>query len=192
MKIGIDLDDVTVALMDGLLAYHNKKYKTNWSPMDHIEWDLHKFWQCTPQEAMKRVYDFYESDYMDNLLPMIGAVQGIKQLNKKHYIYFITSRPYFIEEKTKKWLNKYFPDTSIPLYLTNQYSPGREKSLKKSDICKNLNISHIIEDSPSNITDCTLNGIQVLLYNRPWNTAIENNDFITRVYGWNDVLDILK
>ncbi len=192
MNVGIDLDDVTVAIMDGLLVYHNQKYKTNFSPEDHTEWNLDKFWGCSPQEAMKRVYDFYATDFMDALLPMPGAVKGINQLSKKHSVSFITSRPHFIEKKTKQWLNKYFPDLSLPLYLTNQYSPGGEKSLKKSDICKSLNISHIIEDAPSNIADCSSNNIQVLLYTRPWNTEIENSKLITRVNGWKDVLKILN
>ncbi len=192
MNIAVDLDDVTVAIMDGLLSYHNNKYSTNFRIENHTVWDLDKVWDCTPQEAMKRVYDFYHSSFMELLLPIDGAIPGIKKLSKKHQLSFVTSRPDFLEVKTKRWLKHYLPKLNIPLYFTNQYTPDHESKLKKSDICKRLNISLIIEDAPVNAVDCVSNNIQVLLYDRPWNTEIENSKLITRVDSWKDVLEILN
>jgi len=188
MRIAIDLDDVTVAIMDGLLKYHNGKYNTEFLVEHHTSWDLDKIWACTPNEAMRRVYDFYKSEYMDKLLPMPGAIEGIHNLNDKHSLFFVTSRPTFIKEKTTIWLNEHLPNLSIPVYFTNQYSPEREKKEKKSDVCKRLNIELIIEDAPSNISDCIMNNIRVLVYSRPWNTSLIDTELMTRVHTWKDIV----
>ena len=189
MKIAIDLDDVTVAIMDGITTFHNKKYNTHFSVHDHIDWDLYKIWNCTPEESMNRVYEFYNSPFMDTVLPMEGAIEGIGKLHIKHSLVFITSRPVSVEEKTKKWLKKYFPSFHLPVYFTNQFTPAGHVKQKKSDICKKLDIPIIIEDSPMNVTDCITNNIRVLLFTRPWNTLIKNTRLITRVHNWEDITD---
>lgn len=192
MNIGIDLDDVTVKLLDGLLNYLNNKYNTNFKFEEHIQFDLDKIWKCSPEEAMKRVYDFYSSNYMELVLPIDGAINSIYKLSKKHNITFITSRPVFLKEKTNRWLKYYFPHKVFPVYFTNQYTFQKEARINKSDICKKLDIKLMIEDSPANTIDLVSNNIKVLLFNRPWNSSIANTALITRVNNWKDVLKILN
>lgn len=191
MNIGIDLDDVTVAILDGILHYHNFKYKTKYLLEDHKVWDLHTVWGISANEAMKRVYEFYDSPLMDEVLPINGAIDGINKLQTKHTVQFITSRPLITKTKTEKWLSKYFPSQKIPVYFTNQFTPDEVKKSKKSDICKKLMINLIIEDGPENIYDCAANNIKILLFTRPWNKEIKNSDLITRVNNWNDILKLL-
>ncbi len=188
MNIAVDLDDVTVAIMDGLISYHNNKFNTNFVYEDHNRWDLDKIWGCTPEEAMKRVYDFYGSNFMELLLPIEGAIDGIKKISKKHTISFITSRPTFLEQKTKRWIKHYLPNYNFITYFTNQYTPHNISKLKKSDICKKLNINLIIDDAPVNALDCASNNIRVLLFTRPWNTEMQNNEYITRVNSWKEIV----
>lgn len=192
MNIAIDLDDVTVAIMNGLIDYHNKRFDTNFTIHDHIFFDLHKIWKCTPEEAMKRAYDFFASDHMDRLLPMEGAVEGINALSYNHQLVFITSRPDSVKEKTLKWLKKYFPDKDIPVYFTNQYTPATHKKLTKSEVCKKVGATIIIEDSPAYVLDCANAGIRVLMYDRPWNRTVANNPLITRVNSWSEILKIMN
>lgn len=192
MKIAIDLDDVTVAIMDGLTKFHNEKYKQNITVEDHVYFSLDKVWMCTPEEAMKRVYEFYNSSYMDKLLPMTGAVEGINTLKKDHDLLYVTSRPLITKNKTINWLNKYFPNNNLPVYFSNQFSPDNQKKIKKSEILRSLNTHLLIDDSPTNVEDCVSENIKVLLYTRPWNVNLDKHDLVTRVNNWQEVITTIS
>jgi uncharacterized HAD superfamily protein len=192
MKIAIDLDDVTVSIVQELTDYYNKMYNTAYTFQDYQDYDLSIVWKCSPEEAMKRVYAFYHSDLMDTLAPVSGAVAGISTLLTQHDVTFVTSRPPFLEEKTKRWIETYFPGKQLPVYFTNQYAPPGSAKQKKSDVCKYIGARLIIEDSPIYAYDCSQEGIDVLLFERPWNTVMKVNRHIHKMKSWEEIVKYIQ
>ena len=189
MHIAIDIDDVTVSITQGLIDFHNSLHKTEFTIEDHSDFALHTIWNITPEEAMEEVYAFYHSPAMDGLPPMDGAISGINELRGNHKISFVTSRPQFLEVKTKKWLEKHFPGVNLPVYLTNQFTPDTHKKVTKAEICKQIKAELMIEDSPANVQDCVSEHIPVLLFERQWNKEIKDTKYITRVRNWKEILE---
>jgi hypothetical protein len=92
-----------------------------------------------------------------------------------------------LTQETNLWVEKYFPGIFSGIRFTNTYS-GSGIKLKKSQVCKEFNAKIIIEDDLMHITDCASNGIQVIVYNHPWNReGLSEN--ITRVSDWNEILE---
>ena len=49
----------------------------------------------------------------------------------------------------------------------------------------------MIEDSSWNILALQKNEINCLIYNRPYNQHIKNNDYVERVYNWRNIYKFL-
>lgn len=192
MKIAIDIDDVTADMVTALTKYNNEVYGTKLTLADHNDYDLAKVWQCPADIAVERVYTFYRSERMNDLQPIEGAIEGINKLSEKYTIQFITSRPSFLQEKSMKWLAKYFPGKNLPIIFTNQYSKGENTKTKKSTVCKELNIRYIIEDAPPYALDCAQNEITVLLFKRPWNVSLTDDKHIIKVSNWSEIVQNLQ
>lgn len=109
-------------------------------------------------------------------MPVQGAIATIKKLQTNHELYVITSRPKYLQNKTKKWIHKYFPNM-----FNNIYYADYLMSVNKSEICKSLSAKTIIEDCLDYALDCANNEIHVFLVNRPWNSTYKNHKNIQRV-----------
>lgn len=192
MKLGLDLDDVIIDINRSIREFLKDVYGLSVTLEDHKTFDFHTTWECTPTEAMNRVFEFYESDYMNDIPPIPGSIEAVTSLLDNHEIHFVTSRPHAIEEKTRHWVNTHFPHHSPSIHHTNQFTPAGNPKVNKSDVLKDLGISIMVEDSPYNIQDISSNNIHVLMYTRPWNQNVEASEHITRVNDWNDVLRFIK
>lgn len=192
MRIGVDLDDVLAELLIGLDKYHNEIYKTNFSLEDHIDFDLSKIWKCSKEEMKKRVYDFYDSDFViREVKPLEGAVEVIDKLSKEHDLVLITSRPEFLKQRTIDWLEKYFPSKFNKVFFTSQFA---EKNVLKTkgDLCLELGINLMIEDCFEYAMDCASKNVDVLLVDRPHNQIGDLPEKIRRVKNWEEIYLIIK
>ena len=124
MKIGIDLDEVLADLVKSLLLWHNEIYGTNLQREKIKSYNLWECWGGTREEAIGKVYEFYNSTQFNSVLPVIGSQRGVRQLSLGNELIVITSRPHDIYDNTKRWIEKYFPDRFSRVELTNQWSKG--------------------------------------------------------------------
>ncbi len=106
MKIGVDLDDVTVDFIRPLLRFHNQTAERMISYPDVFTYTLEEVWGGTRQEAIEIVRSFYMSEAFDQLPFIDGALEALHQLSRKYEIAFITARHNEAKEKTQKWLEK--------------------------------------------------------------------------------------
>lgn len=187
MNIGIDIDDVLAEFASEILPFYNKKYGTSLSIDDIYTYDLSKIFHIDRQRVVERVYEFYKSKEFEHILPSKGAQDVLKVLKKQHTLFVITSRPDFITKITGNWINHYFPHTIEKILHSNQFSIESEKMIKKSQLCKQHNISVLIEDAPEYAKDAAENGISVILLDKPWNRTVKNSPFIRRALQWNSI-----
>lgn len=192
MKIGVDLDAIVADMMTPLISFHNKNYGTNTKLSDHITFSIEKIWNCTEEEAIERCYKFFQSDFMNQIEPVFGAIEGINFLSRKHELHVITSRPDFIKDHTNEWIDKYFPKKFKSINNSNQFSKKGGSMRKKSEICKELKVDLMIEDHLAYAYDCAALNIKILLMNTPWNQTKKLPKNITRVYSWKEIVKNIK
>lgn len=191
-RIGFDFDEVLMNFCDPLRLYSNNIDRTNLQGEHYTSYDLSKTWKCTPEEATKRVIDFYYSEHHFNALPVEGAVEGIKILKEDYDLFVITSRPEKIREITTDWLDKYFPNMFEEIHLTNLfYSEGENKICSKKEVCLELGLEAFVDDALHYAYDVSSAGIPVLLYNTPRNQGMVEPP-IMRVHSWQDIVDKLR
>ncbi len=189
MNIGVDMDSVIAEIMRPLDYFHNRKYNSTISYEDHLVYDLSSVWACSGEEVYKRIFEFYDSPEFLNTLPVEGSQNGIKELARMHNLHLITSRPHEVEQKTKHWLNSFFPHVFASVTHTNQVSRnGKGKGEKKSTIGKQMKIDIMIDDHVSYAFDCADNEITTLLFEAPWNRNYKiSHPHIQRVATWKEI-----
>lgn len=190
-KIAIDIDEVQFEFMNPFAKWHNKTHNTNWNPNDLISYNMWETWGGTKEEAIQKVFQFYNTNDFSNLKPISGAFNAISTLSKEFQICNITARPLIVKEKTIQALNKHFPmiKEDNVYFASNFYENGNGK---KSAICKQVNASMMIEDSLEYAIDCASNGIFVILLNRPWNRSETLPENIIRAQTWEEVPKIVE
>ncbi len=195
MNIGVDMDSVLAEIIEPLDSFHNIRYQTNLQFEDHSVYNLMGLWNCTETEMIDRIHEFYLSSYFAQTKPIKGAVEGITKLAKKNKLILITSRPLFIEDMSQKWLDNYFKGKFVKICHTNQVTQAHEKKIKKSDVCVRESVEIMIDDHLDYAYDCAQAGIQVLLFEAPWNKkrTIEKKykQNIKRVSNWTEITDLL-
>ena len=187
MKIGIDMDEVVVEFFRYFLDFYNQKSGKNFQ---YEDWHSYNFWEVfggTKEEAIGLVEEFYETEFFDNLEFIFGAEKSIKELYKNHNLKIITARPKKLKEKTERFLDKYFSEENIEVIYSKD---GYEEHLDKGEICKSRGVELMIEDHKNYALSCTEKGINVLLFDKPWN---QNNGAdlpkeVIRVRGWGQIL----
>ncbi len=189
MKIGFDLDCVLVDIMPSLLDFHNKKYGTKHKLKDQTKYFLGALWNCSREEATKRVHEWYHSSYFDDLPVVEGALEGINILSRKHSLHIVTSRPHFIQYKTDTWIDKNFKNKFTSIHHTNQVSKKGDPKRLKSKVCKDLKLEVFIEDHIEYAADIAESGIKVFLLTMRWNTSFKKlHKNITRVDSWKELV----
>ncbi|MEK6970216.1 MAG: hypothetical protein AABW68_00790 [archaeon] len=186
MRIGIDIDGVLVDIVSPLLELYNAHKGTGHRYEDVGHYDLHQTWNCSPQEAIDWVHQFYATPAFDEMPVIDGAVAGVTRLSKGHELFIITSRPAYLQEKTKAWIERYFGDAFVEILFGNAYSlHGPQKD--KSTLCSEKDVRVLIEDAPGNAIDCAQAGIEVFLFDQPWNRKMSPTKNVTRVMSWDEI-----
>ena len=188
MTIGFDLDDVLLDFRESLHRYHNYRFGTDYKRHQFRE-NLAEMWNCSMEEEIKRVFNFYQLPEHWNSLPVDGAVDGVKKLRQSHNIFVITAKPEELREKTLEWLDRHFPQMFDGIHFTNQYH-GSGLKRAKGEICRELGVEVFVDDTLDNVTDVADFGIPALLLDAPWNQG-EIKSLVTRVYSWDEIVEIL-
>ena len=184
MNIGIDLDNVLADFQTTYLAFHNKYYGTTLTPKDITTFEYPPFMQITPEESEKRVYEFFESDEFDDIKPWKGSKDAIGKLSKKYSLYIVTSRP----DSTNGWVDRYFPDQMDDILHSNQFLLDHDGKVTKATICKEKEISVMIEDAENYAEEVSAVGIKALLLDQPYNQDFKEKKNITKVYSWEEIV----
>ncbi len=173
MNIGIDLDDVFADFMTALIEYHNATHNTSLTKQQFKTYRFWETWGGTREEAIQEVYNFHKTPYYENIKPIEGTQEAIKILKENNKLFIITSRQDCVIEQTKKWIEKHFPNTFAEIYFTNHYSQNGNPTRTKKEICDEIGIDILIEDSLDYAKECINPNRQIFLINAPWNQTEE-------------------
>ncbi len=186
--IGIDLDEVLAEFVEGITIFHNERYGTSLSKKDYFSYDFWEVWNCSKEDAVKRVHGFHKTDLFKKLRVCDGAREGIRDLKEKGFkLYIITSRQKAVEKDTREWLENNFPGVFEDVLFSNNFSLENENPLKKSVLCQKVGAQLLVEDQLGYARDCAENGVNVVLLDKPWNKG-ELPSNIIRVFSWKEVM----
>ena len=193
MNIGIDTDGVLTDLYGFNYEIGTKVIKQelinpsgyNLKEMYGVKksWELFHGLKC-----------FFE--YSKNWPPREKAPEMIRQLkNDGHRLNEITARKFvtmknplgwYSKYLLKKWYDKYEMKFDEIILCSEKNAP--EEKLKG---CIQTGCKVMIEDKPDVAELLAANGIQILLFDAPYNQLVKGEN-ITRVYNWEDVYEELQ
>ena len=189
MKIGIDIDEVMVQTIVGLLEYIKNKRNADFSFEEVTDYHL---WNTkiheTKEESVYEFEEYMKSSLFENPLFVDGAKEAVIKLNEKYRIYFITARPLIFQNKTIDFFERHFPNNNFEFI----FSGGVHEGKSKGEICKELGIDIMIEDNHAYLLGCVEKGVKGFLLEKPWNKEREEHERIICVKDWNELLEKIK
>ncbi len=185
MKIGIDMDEVIVEFTKPFLRFYNSRHKKDFR---YEEINTYNLWEClgiSKEIALKEADEFYKTKEFENAEFVEGAREGLTTLARNNNLFIVTSRPLHIKDKTDSFYNKNFP--GVPVIYSGDFL---NKTLKKSEICREKRIGWFVEDNINYAREIGRNGTKVFLLNKPWNKGKIKGNSILRVENWEEILEI--
>lgn len=186
MKIAIDFDDVIFDLAGELLNLINKDLKTDFEKRQLLQYD---WWEYLNM-SQKRMFLYYEKMNSKrnfiNLREIEGSISAIKKIGKKHELNILTSRSNEATKKAVAWLDHNLPGEFAKVLSTNMHHLNIGQ-FSKGDLCKVNKIDLIIDDHIGFAEECVEKGIEVFLFDQPWNKNYKHEK-MHRCLSWQDVI----
>lgn len=107
--IAVDMDDVVVDFVGGLLKAVKTEYDVDIDPEEITQWDLHPL--LDPIIGRSWWAWLREREWLWATFPAIpGAIGGVDRLRRDgHYLELVTSKPAWAEHNVWKWLGLWRP-----------------------------------------------------------------------------------
>lgn len=186
MKIAVDMDEVIADLLEQYILFLNTEQKLKLLREQFTGYYTWTGWNGTVEEKIQSFSTFYKSPYFFQVLPVAAAAEALATIKKDNELYIVTSRPDSLKDATISWIEQYYPDTFTDIYFADYVLKK-----KKSDICKQLGATYIIEDSLDYARDCAAHNTNAVLLTYPWNSAEQVTGNITRVKSWEEIPALL-
>ena len=179
---GIDLDGVCFDFMGAFIEWLNGTLPVNLDKKEITSYYWHETTDVS-KEDFDREFDNFgiEGHGYRNLELLDGALEGLKRIHEAgHKIVYITSRPTYTEQDTIDCLGEH----EFPQRENLYFSQG-----SKAPLVKELNVDVFIDDSPSTVTDLSVN-TRATIYCRSYKFNEHLDDtFFTRVDSWTEFMD---
>lgn len=190
MKIALDLDEVIADFLDSLLKFYHKRKGKLHKKEEFTEYKWWPVWGVSLEEAIRITDEFHETHKIDEIKPVEFAIESLNQLiNNNDELFIITARPVRFKRRVEEWLVHYLKTDKVKVFHSGDFHKGQASN--KSQICSEMNIKLILEDSGETAIECANNGIFVLLFDKPWNKKYSHQKII-RVKNWLEALEEIK
>ena len=168
--IAIDIDDVSLALVDSFLSTYNRKFKDNVKKESITDWNIDQFLKPEANGFSKEC--FSKPSVFKKAKPIEGALEAIEWMRSQNsrIIYVTANNPQNVKFE---WLikNGFLEDEK-------DFVVACDKSLILAD--------YLIDDKFDNVNKFRGTGI---LFSRPWNMKYK---YHKRIKSWNYFLKIIK
>jgi len=193
--LAFDFDEVCVGYLPAFVEFNNAVHGTRLTLDDFQSYLFHEVKECelaSAADATERVYEFHSSANFDNIRPLPGALEALRELARHLELHVVTSRQTDIEAQTRACAAAFFPGCFAALHFGNHFGKGGAK-ISKPQMCADIGAVALIDDSLSYAAQCAAAGLPVFLFGEyGWNrTAEPLSPVITRVSDWGAVLDEL-
>lgn len=161
MKIALDMDDVVVDFIGGVLECIATETGIVIPKANIKGWDFGKY---GPDDALgEHWFDWLErKDWLWSTFPAVdGAINSITRLRRAgHTVQLISHKPEWAEWCAWRWLGKWRPPVSEVILL----DPSETKAhYSDADI--------LVDDKPQNVAEWIETGRQAVTFGQPWNDS---------------------
>lgn len=179
LNLGFDIDGVIANFTQPLIDVIKENYNVHLNISDIYTFDLNIVLGITKNEGNQLVNQTLKKD-----LPLNpGAKETLERLSREgHNIYLLTGRYEYLRDITQSWLK----EKGVPYTQLHMLNVG-EKYRANVDP-----LDLIVEDSLVDALEWTHKVKNVLLYDQPWNRTLNVKNLTRRVYGWNEIYEIVK
>ena len=193
--VGIDIDDVVANVIDSVRLWANEKTGANLTEAEYRTddnyWEYYNtIWQrhgLSETVNFTMVLDDLAHD-QSHIALVEGARETIHALKEKYDLVFITSRPAYQQDATRRWLDERI-DSEIPMY-TSHNPMANSDHRSKGEICAELGLKYLIDDNVGNCQNANEYGVEPLLFGLyGWNEKAPSN--LRRFFTWDEVGEYL-
>ena len=188
--IAVDVDEVIFPFVDDLIEYVDRQHSVKLSREEFVTYSLADIWKGGPHEGAEVIKAYVDQQGIE-VAPVKGAAEALGQLCAKYEVVIITARDLDVQDKTKNWAYRHFPDIFKEIHLVGNQKDSVSYR-EKAEVCKELGVFCLIDDSLKPVVQTHAAGIKSILFgNYPWNKMEELPAGIDRVEDWKGVLKIL-
>lgn len=185
--IAIDIDEVLFGFTERFVAFHNRRYQTDFALHHMTSMSFHTVLGGTPDDDLRKVEEFQLGEGNLDGEPVPESIEVLGRLKTDYELVIVTARQSSIEQQTRSWLERTFPDTFSDIHFANYWDENRPRRTK-GDVCRDLGVQIIVDDQPSYINDCLEHGVTGLLFgDYPWNQVVVDHPKVRRVKDWREV-----
>ncbi|WCJ42898.1 Haloacid dehalogenase-like hydrolase (HAD) superfamily protein [Euphorbia peplus] len=191
--VAVDVDEVLGNFVSALNKFIADRYSLIHSVSEYHVYEFFKIWNCSRDEADVRVHEFFKTTYFKSgIYPLPGAQKALDNLSRLCNLSVVTSRQNVIKDHTIDWIEKHYPGVFQEIHFGNHFALDGE-SKPKSEICRSLGATVLIDDNPKYALECAEVGIKVLLFDYeksyPWckTDSVDQHPLVTRVHNWEQV-----
>ncbi|MBX4199157.1 hypothetical protein KW800_02725 [Candidatus Parcubacteria bacterium] len=191
LTIAVDIDDVIAASAPAFIAYSNEKFGTHLTVDDyHERWG--DVWKVEQEELIKRAHEYHESGDHAKYGVIDGAKDSLKELRRNFRLIVLTTRRNSINQLTRDWINKFYPDIFDDFVFTGFYDDPTVGGahMTKAELARGVGAQYLIDDQLKHILASAEIGIKGLLFGDYfWNKADHLPTNVERVRNWTEVLE---
>eukprot|EP00730_Choanoeca_flexa_P018268 TRINITY_DN8876_c0_g1_i2.p1 TRINITY_DN8876_c0_g1~~TRINITY_DN8876_c0_g1_i2.p1 ORF type:complete len:203 (+),score=53.47 TRINITY_DN8876_c0_g1_i2:71-679(+) len=190
--IAVDLDEVLGYFVQSLARWHNEAYGTTYTQSHFFSYTFKDVWGGTAEESTTKVHAFFESDYFQQqVAPVPGALEALQQLKQRYQLVIVTSRQHSIEEITRLWVAKHYPDIFDEIHFGNHWGVSGEK-ISKPDMCKAIHARVLVDDALHYAKQCAGLLDHVILFGSyAWNQSGDLPSGVSRAEDWAQAVTII-
>lgn len=185
MKIAIDIDDTITNTYDVLIGEIAHYYNLD---EDLIRGLGLSYYDFTDNKEMFPDYNDFAVNNFERILYNVPLKENVLDtLNKLHEegneLWFVTARNEREYHDPYKFTEDFLIRNNVPFDKIVTSSKG------KGQLCKENNISLLIDDSIRNCNNALENGVECLLFDNVFN---KHEDRFKRVDNWQEIYEIIK
>ena len=198
MRIYVDFDDCLSESARGFSDLAAELFGVHVPYEEMRFFNLQKAFSLTDEQYAKLLAEGHDPDRLLSYGEVPGASETIHERTRRgHEVSVVTGRPFSSREPSRLWLDRHGLE-DIRMYFLDKY--GRESHRKENEYCLDLDdfyrmkFDYAVEDSPSAFRFFDpLPGLQVLVFDRPWNreAAFPGSNY-RRCRGWDDIRKIIE
>ncbi len=187
--LGVDFDDTAVDTTAVRRVWYHDRYGVDVPYEAHTTTRYCELWGCTYQESVERCLEF-ERECAHSLQPFEGAAEALCAIAREYNPHIISAREEEFHPHTDMVTSAHFPQVFCGIHLCSYWQISAA-ARPKWQICRQLNIPVMLEDSANSTCDLVTHGIRVILFDRPWNRDLKKHRLVTRVEVWPEAEEIL-
>jgi len=180
-ELAFDIDGVVADTMAVFVRLAQERYGFTWLTKDDLrQYDLHACLNVDSAIIDELICMTLDDEHTQQIPPVDGAVDLLTKLARHGPLRFVTARIW--PESIIRWLRQTLP--TVDSSRIEVFASGLPEA--KCGILRELDIHYFVEDRVETCRLLSLNGIQPLLFDQPWNRGPEATAF-PRIEKWSQL-----